>query len=307
MTAWEMEGLVVVLQEERGEVSQGVLLTKKSPHTILIIGVAMVKLHGFQFRKLLNQRLVNHQLLIAVPSRCLVFMLSDSLFQKLRHHEIRIAEQGRNAHHRSQHLGEERAAAVAQKHNIVVVNDNPYSLILNEHPMSIMQVPGAKDCCIEFNSLSKSHNMPGWRVAMISSNKTFISWILKVKSNIDNGSFRGIQLAAAEAMLNNTDEWHRENNIQNYRRRRDIAEEIMKVLDCQFDPNQVGMFLWGKIPEKYADVEDLTEKILHEARVFITPGFIFGTNGKRYIRISLCAKDEKMKEALERIRKVFER
>mgnify|MGYP000535525003 FL=1 len=91
--------------------------------------------------------------------------------------------------------------------------------------------------------------MPGWRVAMISSNKQFISWILKVKSNIDNGSFRGIQLAAAEAMLNNTDEWHRENNIQNYRRRRDIAEEIMKVLDCQFDPNQVGMFLWGKIPE----------------------------------------------------------
>ena len=195
----------------------------------------------------------------------------------------------------------------AQKHKIVVVNDNPYSLILNEHPMSIMQVPGAKDCCIEFNSLSKSHNMPGWRVAMISSNKTFISWILKVKSNIDNGSFRGIQLAAAEAMLNNTDEWHRENNIQNYRRRRDIAEEIMKVLDCQFDPNQVGMFLWGKIPEKYADVEDLTEKILHEARVFITPGFIFGTNGKRYIRISLCAKDEKMKEALERIKKVFEK
>ena len=201
----------------------------------------------------------------------------------------------------------ERLVAFAKKHNIVVVNDNPYSLILNEHPMSIMQVPGAKDCCIEFNSLSKSHNMPGWRVAMISSNKTFISWILKVKSNIDNGSFRGIQLAAAEAMLNNTDEWHRENNIQNYRRRRDIAEEIMKVLDCQFDPNQVGMFLWGKIPEKYADVEDLTEKILHEARVFITPGFIFGSNGKRYIRISLCAKDEKMKEALERIKKVFDK
>ena len=199
----------------------------------------------------------------------------------------------------------ERLVKFAQDHNIVVVNDNPYSLILNEHPLSIMQVPGAKDCCIEFNSLSKSHNMPGWRVAMISSNKQFISWILKVKSNIDNGCFRGIQLAAAEAMLNNTDEWHRENNITNYRRRRDIAEQIMQVLDCKFDPNQVGMFLWGKIPEKYADVEDLTEKILHEARVFITPGFIFGSNGKRYIRISLCAKDEKMKEALERIRKVF--
>jgi len=115
MTAWEMEGLIVMLQEERGEVSQGVLLTKKSPHTILIIGVAMVKLHNFQLCKLLNQRLVNHQLLISVPSRCLVFMLADSLLQKLRHHEIRIAEQGRNAHHRSQHLGKERAAAVTQK------------------------------------------------------------------------------------------------------------------------------------------------------------------------------------------------
>ena len=115
-----------------------------------------------------------------------------------------------------------------------------------------------------------------------------------------------VKLAAAEAMLNNTDEWHRENNITNYRRRRDIAEQIMQVLDCKFDPNQVGMFLWGKIPEKYTEVEDLTEKILHEARVFITPGFIFGSNGKRYIRISLCAKDEKMKEALERIKKVFE-
>ena len=199
----------------------------------------------------------------------------------------------------------ERLVEFAKKHDIVVVNDNPYSLVLNEHPMSIMQVPGAKDCCIEFNSMSKSHNMPGWRVAMISSNKTFISWILKVKSNIDNGSFRGIQLAAAEAFNTNSDEWHHEYNIVNYRRRRDIAEEIMKVMDCTFDPNQVGMFLWGKIPEKYADVEDLTEKVLHEARVFITPGFIFGSNGKRYVRISLCAKDEKMKEALERIKSVF--
>ena len=119
------------------------------------------------------------------------------------------------------------------------------------------------------------------------------------------------QLSGAGKMptvrANNTDEWHRENNIVNYRRRRDIAEEIMKVLGCTFDPSQVGMFLWGKIPEKYADVEDLTEKVLHEARVFITPGFIFGSNGKRYIRISLCAKDEKMKEALERIKQVFEK
>ena len=197
----------------------------------------------------------------------------------------------------------ERLVAFAKEHDILVVNDNPYSLILNEHPMSIMQVPGAKDCCIEFNSMSKSHNMPGWRVAMIVGNKNFISWMFKIQSNIENGTFRGIQLAAAEAFNTNTPEWHRENNIENYRRRRVIAEDIMKALGCTFDPKQVGMFLWGKIPDRYADVEDLTEAVLHKASVFITPGFIFGNNGKRYIRISLCAKDDKMKEALERITK----
>ena len=195
----------------------------------------------------------------------------------------------------------DRLVAFAKEHDILVVNDNPYSLILNEHPMSIMQVPGAKDCCIEFNSMSKSHNMPGWRVAMIVGNKNFISWMFKIQSNIENGTFRGIQLAAAEAFNTNTPEWHRENNIENYRRRRVIAEDIMKALGCTFDPKQVGMFLWGKIPDRYADVEDLTEAVLHKARVFITPGFIFDNNGKRYIRISLCAKDDKMKEALERI------
>lgn len=195
----------------------------------------------------------------------------------------------------------ERLVAFAKEHDILVVNDNPYSLILNEHPISIMQVPGAKDCCIEFNSMSKSHNMPGWRVAMIVGNKNFISWMFKIQSNIENGTFRGIQLAAAEAFNTNTPEWHRENNIENYRRRRVIAEDIMKALGCTFDPKQVGMFLWGKIPDRYADVEDLTEAVLHKASVFITPGFIFGNNGKRYIRISLCAKDDKMKEALERI------
>ena len=199
----------------------------------------------------------------------------------------------------------ERLVAFAKKHAIVIVNDNPYSFILNREHRSILQVEGAKDCCIEFNSMSKSHNMPGWRVGMCASNPTFISWILKIKSNIDSGTFRGIQLAAAEALNENTEAWHEAANSTTYRRRRDIAEKIMTTLDCSFDPEQVGMFLWGKIPEKYADVEDLTEKVLHEAHVFITPGFIFGSNGKRYIRISLCAKDEKMKEALERIEKVF--
>lgn len=197
----------------------------------------------------------------------------------------------------------EKLVDFARRHGIVVVNDNPYSFILNEgKKMSILQVPGAKECCIEFNSMSKSHNMPGWRVGMCASNPEFISWILKIKSNIDSGTFRGIQLAAAEALNTNDDAWHKEYNVDNYRRRRKIAEEIMTVLGCTFDPSQVGMFLWGKIPEKYANVEDLTECILHEARVFVTPGFIFGSNGQRYLRISLCAKDEKMAEALQRIK-----
>lgn len=194
----------------------------------------------------------------------------------------------------------ERLVDFARRHSIVIVNDNPYSFILNKKPISLLQVPGAKDCCIEFNSMSKSHNMPGWRVGMCASNQTFISWILKIKSNIDSGTFRGIQLAAAEA-YNNSAEWHRQANITTYRNRRDTAERIMDVLGCTYDKSQVGMFLWGKIPDKYANAEELTERVLHEARVFITPGFIFGSNGERYIRISLCAKDEKIKEALKRI------
>lgn len=199
----------------------------------------------------------------------------------------------------------ERLVDFARRKNIVVVNDNPYSFILNEKPISLLQVPGAKDCCIEFNSMSKSHNMPGWRVGMCIANATFISWILKVKSNIDSGTFRGMQLAAAKALAENTAEWHREANVDRYRRRRRYAEEIMDVLGCEYDRSQVGMFLWGRIPDSYGDVEQLTEKVLHEARVFITPGFIFGSRGERYIRISLCAKEEKLGEALERIKKIF--
>ena len=194
----------------------------------------------------------------------------------------------------------ERLVDFAKKHHIVVVNDNPYSFILNEEHLSILQVEGAKDCCIKFNSMSKSHNMPGWRVGLCATNAQFISWILKVKSNVDSGTFRGLQLAAATA-YDNSDEWHQEANIDTYRRRRHYAEQIMETLHCSYDPHQVGMFLWGKIPDQYDDVEQLTEKVLHDARVFITPGFIFGSNGKRYIRISLCAKEEKLQEALTRI------
>ena len=197
----------------------------------------------------------------------------------------------------------ERLVDFARKHNIVVVNDNPYSFILNDKPMSLLQVEGAKDCCIEFNSMSKSHNMPGWRVGMCATNPTFISWILKIKSNIDSGTFRGIQLAAAAA-LSNDEEWHHEANIETYSRRRKYAEQIMDALGCKYDPNQVGMFLWGRIPDSYSNCEELTERVLHEARVFITPGFIFGSKGERYVRISLCAKEEKIQAALERIRKL---
>ncbi|MDD6895167.1 MAG: aminotransferase class I/II-fold pyridoxal phosphate-dependent enzyme [Prevotellaceae bacterium] len=195
----------------------------------------------------------------------------------------------------------ERLVDFARRHNIVVVNDNPYSFILNEHPISLLQVPGAKECCIEFNSMSKSHNMPGWRVGMCLSNATFISWILKVKSNIDSGTFRGIQLAAATA-LDNAAEWHREANIETYARRRSYAEQIMDTLGCTYDKHQVGMFLWGRIPDRYADCEELTEKVLHKARVFITPGFIFGSKGQRYIRISLCANESVFAAALQRVR-----
>lgn len=196
----------------------------------------------------------------------------------------------------------EKLVEFARRHNIVIVNDNPYSFILNrDERLSILQVPGAKDCCIEFNSMSKSHNMPGWRVGMLATNAEFIKWIIKVKSNIDSGTFRPLQLAAAQA-YQNSDEWHHQANIETYARRRELAEEIMTQIGCEFDPNQVGMFLWGRIPENYSDAEELTERVLHKARVFITPGFIFGTNGKRYVRISLCAKEEAIKTASERIK-----
>ena len=235
----------------------------------------------------------------------------------------------------------ERLVDFALRHGIIVVNDNPYSFIRPNGPrptpnpslagmgevtfsaeeqsaplptreglgeglglLSILQVPRAKECCIEFNSMSKSHNMPGWRVGMLASNKQFVQWILKVKSNIDSGTFRAIQLAAAKA-YDNSEQWHLQANVETYAPRRRYAEEIMQVLGCQFDPQQTGMFLWGRIPDTYNNVEELTERVLHEARVFITPGFIFGSNGERYVRISLCAKEEKLDEALRRVKKLM--
>ncbi len=195
----------------------------------------------------------------------------------------------------------EDLVAFGRRHKILIVNDNPYSTILNRTPRSILQVPGAMDCCIEFNSMSKSHNMPGWRVGMLVGKAEYIQYILRVKSNIDSGTFRALQLAAAAA-YENDDAWHEEYNYNIYVPRRRAAEAILDTLGCTYDPSQVGMFLWGRIPDEIPTAETLTERLLHEARVFIAPGFIFGSNGNRYIRISLCAKEEKIQEALHRIR-----
>jgi LL-diaminopimelate aminotransferase len=198
----------------------------------------------------------------------------------------------------------QKLVVFGKKHSIVICNDNPYSFILNENRLSILQVEGAKDICIELNSMSKSHNMPGWRMGMLASNALFVEWVLKVKSNIDSGQFKPMQIAAIAA-LNNSDEWHREMNIELYKNRRHLAEEILKTLECTFDENQVGMFLWGKIPSKYSDSGVLADKVLYEAKVFITPGFIFGDKGNQYIRLSLCANEKMLEEALERIKKLI--
>jgi aspartate/methionine/tyrosine aminotransferase len=197
----------------------------------------------------------------------------------------------------------EKLVAFGKRHAIVICNDNPYSFILNEQRLSLLAVAGAKDCCIEMNSMSKSHNMAGWRIGMLASNATFIEWILKVKSNVDSGMFRPLQLAAVAA-LSNTDEWHRQMNIDLYAKRRALAEAIFDTLGCTFDKKQVGLFLWGKIPDAYKDAGELADKILYEAGVFVTPGFIFGTRGERYLRLSLCGSEEELQEAKNRITKL---
>lgn len=190
--------------------------------------------------------------------------------------------------------------AFGKKHGIVIVNDNPYSFILNDKPMSILSFEGAKDICIELNSMSKSHNMPGWRIGVACANPQFIEWILRVKSNVDSGIYKPLQMAAVKALENN-EEWHKANNAV-YRNRRNKAEELMNLLGCEFDEKQTGLFLWGKIPSKYNSVEEFTEDILQNARVFITPGMIFGSNGNRFIRISLCATEEVFDKAIKRIK-----
>lgn len=187
----------------------------------------------------------------------------------------------------------------ARRHGIVVVHDNPYSFVLNDNPISLLQVEGAKDVAIELNSLSKSHNMSGWRMGMVVSNPEFVGWIRKVKSNIDSGQFKPVMEAAIRA-LDLPSSWYDDMNAP-YRRRRRIAERIMTALGCTFDPSQKGLFLWGKLPEGSEDSGAFADRVLHEAKVFIVPGFIFGRNGEGYIRISLCATEERMGEALRRV------
>jgi aspartate/methionine/tyrosine aminotransferase len=195
--------------------------------------------------------------------------------------------------------------AFARKHNIIVCNDNPYSFILNDKPLSILAEEGAKECCIEMNSMSKAHNMPGWRIGMVAANPLFIDWILKAKSNVDSGMFKPMQQAAAKALYAG-EEWYRTNN-EVYEARRKFAWQIIDTLECTYDKNQVGMFIWAKIPSTMPSSEFFSDKLLYEAGVFVTPGFIFGNNGERYIRISLCAKEAILEKALQRIQKMLEK
>ena len=193
-----------------------------------------------------------------------------------------------------------------RRHGIMICNDNPYSFILNDRPLSILAQPGAKECCLELNSLSKAHNMAGWRIGMVAAESQVIAEILKVKSQMDSGMFKPLQVAAVEA-LNQGPEWFSQLN-EEYRRRRVLAGEIFDLLGARYDKDSTGMFLWGKVPSEVAEVDGRTpgqvvsDRILYEAGVFITPGFIFGRNGGNFIRISLCAKPETLKKAASQIK-----
>ena len=193
----------------------------------------------------------------------------------------------------------ERLVAFGKKHSIVICHDNPYSFILTDKPRSILQIEGAKDICIELNSMSKSHNMAGWRMGMLASNEQFVKWVLKVKSNFDSGQFKPMQMAAIKA-LETPLQWHDNMNLL-YEQRRIWAFKIMTLLGCKFNKDQVGLFVWAKIPDYEKGSEELINAILEHAHVFITPGFIFGSNGERYIRISLGSSATKIKEAYERV------
>lgn len=208
----------------------------------------------------------------------------------------------------------EKLVDFGRRHGILVCNDNPYSFILNDNPLSILAVPGAKECCLELNSLSKAHNMSGWRIGMVAADREIISEILKVKSQMDSGMFKPLQLAAVAA-LSMGPEWFTELNAE-YRKRRVLAGEIFDIIGADYDSNSSGMFLWGRIREdnpllggtsdgKKSFGETVSDRILHDAGVFITPGFIFGRNGRNHIRISLCADCGTLRKSAEKIRKIL--
>ena len=201
---------------------------------------------------------------------------------------------------RASHQLFEELVRFAQRNRILLCNDNPYSFILNSDHLSILSVPGASETALELNSLSKSHNMAGWRIGMLAGTSAYINNVLKVKSNMDSGMFQPLQAAAAAALAL-PESWYEELNSV-YSRRRILAAQIMNALSCTFEESQSGLFLWGKIPGGFSDAEELTEELLHRNQLFFTPGSVFGRNGRRYIRISLCASEELLAGALLRVR-----
>lgn len=194
----------------------------------------------------------------------------------------------------------EKLVAFGQKNNILIINDNPYSFILNKQPASLLTIEGAKDCVIELNSLSKSHNMAGWRVGMLCGAKERVEEVLRFKSNMDSGMFLPVQLAAAKA-LSLEKEWHDEVNSV-YRARREKAFGLLDLLQCKYSKEQAGMFVWAATPQVYKDGYVLSDEVLYKSNVFITPGGIFGSAGEKYIRVSLCSTEEKFEEAIVRIK-----
>ncbi len=194
----------------------------------------------------------------------------------------------------------EELIAFAKKHNILICHDNPYSFILNEEPVSLLSIPGAKEVVLELNSLSKSSNMAGWRVGMLAASKERIEEVLRFKSNMDSGMFLPVQLAAAKALELGKDWYDSINSI--YAERREKVFELLSLLNCHYSKQQVGMFVWAAIPDSYTDGFALSDEVLYGASVFITPGGIFGEAGRKYIRVSLCGSVEKFEEAIHRIK-----
>jgi len=194
----------------------------------------------------------------------------------------------------------EKLVAFGKKHSILIVHDNPYSFILNDSPMSLLSRDGAKDCVVELNSLSKSHNMAGWRVGMLCGAKERIDEVLQFKSNMDSGMFLPVQLAAAKA-LSLGKEWHDEVS-KVYKGRREKVFELLDILGCSYSKDQAGLFVWARVPEKYKDGYVLSDEVLYGSALFITPGGIFGSAGEKYVRVSLCNTLEKIVEAVARIR-----